>query len=163
MALIIKGSRKNPTPPPKPPDFTAPGSKWTGYKWEKGVYRPKGGWDKDALSRMNPVIDFSPYEINYTRTEKDQDPKDEEADEAKKKARVAAIIAANRAKRKSRGNKTSNVSGTGTVSPLLYSYPGTALGESTGGGFSLSDIPSIVWIVLAVAGGIFLIKSARKR
>jgi len=88
--------------------------------------------------------------------------KQDEDDDAKKKRRVAAIIAANRAKRKGLG-KTSNVSGTGVVTPILYSYPsGGVAQETTGAGFSWSDIPSIVWIILAVAGGIFLIKSAGK-
>jgi hypothetical protein len=157
MALIVKRrpGKKQGKPPENPPDFGPPPTS-PPKDWKKKL------WFQDRLNRQNPIIDFSPYEINYTRTEKDQDPKDEEDDDAKKKARVAAIIAANRAKRK-RVGKNSNVSGTGTVTPLLYSYPGTDLGESTGGGFSMSDIPSIVWIVLAVAGGIFLIKSARKR
>jgi hypothetical protein len=157
MALIIKGSRKNPTPPPKPPDFGPP-PKSPPKDWEKK-------WKfRDLLDRQNPMMSLTAAEIlTHTRTAKDETKKDEDADDAKKKARVAAIIAANRAKRRSKGNKTSNVSGTGTVTPLLYSYPGAYAEEGTGGGFSMSDIPSIVWVVLAVAGGVFLIKSARKR
>jgi len=86
------------------------------------------------------------------------DTEDTTADDAKKRARVAAIKAANRAKRKS---WNTNVSGTGTIPPILGSYPSGEV-EQAGTGFSWSDIPSIVWIVLAVAGGIFLIKSAGK-
>jgi hypothetical protein len=97
--------------------------------------------------------------LTHTKTPKDPDPKDDAADVAKKKARVAAIIAANRAKRKGLG-KTSNVSGTGVVTPMLYSYPSSEAEQATGAGFSWSSIPSIVWIILAVAGGIFLFKSA---
>jgi len=156
MPIKIIGSRKNPAPPPKPPSFSAPPK------------NPPKDWQKkqkfnDLLDRQNPMMSLTVKEIlTHTRTPQDQKKKDED-DDAKKKARVAAIIAANKAKRKGVG-KTSNVSGTGTVTPILYSYPSGGTDQTTTStGFSWSDIPSIVWIILAVAGGLFLIKSARKR
>ena len=126
---------------------------------------PPKDWEKrwkfqDVLNRQNPNMTLTAKEVlTHTRTEKDQADNDA-ADVAKKKARVAAIIAAKRAARKGKG-KSGNVSGSGTVSPLLSGYPsGTA--EETGAGFSWSSIPTIVWIILAVGGGIYLIKSSGK-
>jgi len=148
MEVIFRVSRPSPTPPPKPPDFTAPPS------------TPPKDWAKkwkfqDVLNRQNPMMSLTAAEmLTHTRTSKDQvDP-----DDAKKLARIAAIKAANKAKRKAWNSK---VSGTGTVLPTLYSYPSSEA-DQAGTGFSFSDIPSVVWIVLAVAGGIFLIKSAGK-
>jgi hypothetical protein len=123
---------------------------------------PPKDWEKklkfnDLLDRQNPMMSLTAAEmLTHTRTSQDPDPKDEAADEAKKRARVAAIKAANKKK-----SWNSNVSGIGTVLPTLYSYP-SSVADQTGAKFSMSDIPSIVWIVLAVAGGIFLIKSAGK-
>jgi len=147
MGIIVRGLHPKPIAPPTPPRFSPPPP-------------PPKGWEKklkfqDLLDRQNPTMTLTAEEVlTHTRTSKDQ----EDEDDAKKRARVAAIRAANKAKRKS-WNK--NVSGTGTVSPILGSYPSGAV-DTAGAGFSWSDIPSIVWIVLAVAGGIFLIKSAGK-
>jgi hypothetical protein len=109
---------------------------------------------------MNPNMTLTAKEVlTHTRTVKDQDDNDA-ADEAKKRARIAAIRAANRAKRR---YGKDGVSGYGTVSPLLSGYPSGTVAETAGTGFSWSSIPSIVWIILAVGGGIYLIKSAGKR
>lgn len=136
-----------PNPPPAPPK-----------DWESR-------WKfQDQLNRQNPMLTIvggKTYLVGDRTLGKEV--KFDDDDEAKKKARVEAIKKANRAKRKGIGAKR-NVSGTGTVTPILYSYPSGADGQATtGGGFSLSDVPSIVWIILAVGAGIFLIKSGRKR
>lgn len=90
-------------------------------------------------------------------------------DTAKKLARIADIKAA------ALNNKKYNVrtsttpvgpSSASAVAPILYGgtggggYYGSAEMLESGGGFSLSDIPSIVWIVLAVGAGWFLIASS---
>lgn len=88
-------------------------------------------------------------------------------DAAKKAARIAAI------KKAALNNKKYNVgtstAADATATPALSSLLGgggygggyyTEGGES--GGFSLSDIPSIVWIILAVGAGYWLIKSGGK-
>lgn len=66
MALIVKRKSGKPIgkPPLTPPDFGAPPTS-PPKDWKKKL------WFQDRLNRQNPVIDFSPYEINYTRTEKD--------------------------------------------------------------------------------------------
>jgi hypothetical protein len=92
----------------------------------------------------------------------------EDADTAKKLARIAAI------KKAALNNKKSNV-GTSTAadadaSPALSSlltggggYGSGYLADSGGnGGFSFSDIPSIVWVILAVGAGYWLMKSGGK-
>lgn len=109
----------------------------------------------EKLHLQNPML------VMNQPTGNKEDKKQEDEDEKKKLKRIAEIKA--RKKFKSKGTKTSISSGLGTVSPILYSYPGSYTDEGTGGGFSFSQIPSIVWIILAVAGGIFMIKSARKR
>jgi hypothetical protein len=115
---------------------------------------------QDKLVAQNPMLSMI-WPTRKDEPEGKKEKKQDEDDDAKKKARVAAIIAANKAKRKGFG-KTSNVSGTGVVTPMLYSYPSSEAEQTTGTGFSWSSIPSIVWIILAVAGGIFLFKSAGK-
>lgn len=131
-------------PPPKVPKLPPGYKSWKDY-WKF----------RKQLRDQNPTLVFMPPEV------KPPPGPDEEEDEIKKKKRIAEIKAAK--KFKSKGTKTSISSGLGTVSPILYSYPGSYTDEGTGGGFSFSQIPSIVWIILAVAGGIFMIKSARKR
>jgi hypothetical protein len=150
MGIIVRGGRSNPPPPPgKSPVGSAPPP--PPKDWEK--------WWKlwDVLDRQNPSMSLTAKEVlTHTRTAKDQD---DAADEAKKKARVAAIRAANRAKRR---YGKDGVSGYGTVSPILSGYPSETVAEA-GTGFSWSSIPTIVWIILAVGGGIYLIKSAGRR
>jgi hypothetical protein len=158
MGIIVRGVNPKPRPPEAPPTFRGnpppPGPPPV----------PKGfkSWDafwksEDLFNRQNPMMSLTAaYILSHTRQDKDEDNTD--YDDLKKKARVAAIKAANKAKRKS---WNSNVSGTGTVTPILSSYP-SGIADQAGAGFSMSDIPSIVWIVLAVSGGIFLIKSAGK-
>lgn len=115
-------------------------------------------WKTSATKR----ISFGP---GNGRSAYDVSPGD---DAAKKLARIAAI------KKARLNNKKSNV-GTSTTadaaaSPALSSlltggggYGSGYLAESAGnGGFSFSDIPSIVWIILAVGAGYWLIKSGGK-
>ena len=84
-----------------------------------------------------------------------------------KAARVEAIKATNLS------NKVYNV-GTSTVPDLSAanaasgilmgggSGGGYTYGEEEGGGSFLSSIPSIVWIILAIGGGLFLFMSSGK-
>jgi len=151
MSIIVRPVNPKPRPPEAPPTFPGNPPPSTPPKdWEKR-------WKfQDMLNRQNPMMTLTAAEIlSHTSTSKDQ----EDEDDAKKRARVAAIKAANKAKRKSWKSK---VNATGTVLPTLNSYPSGTVDSGNGTGFSFSDIPSVVWIVLAVAGGIFLIKSAGK-
>lgn len=112
----------------------------------------------DPLQRRDPIFDRGGLPGTIRKPDPPITPKDiddDDADAIKKRKRIEEIKAANRAKRKGIGAKK-NVSGYGTVSPLLT-------GTEAGTGFSLSSIPPIVWIILAVGGGIYLIKSAGKR
>ena len=157
MGIIVRGINPSPRLREAPPTFPGnpPPSKWKLPPLEKGVYRPPGGWDYDELNRQNPMMTLTAAEIlSHTSTSKDQ----EDEDDAKKRARVAAIKAANKAKRKSWKSK---VNATGTVIPTLNSYPSGTV-DTAGTGFSFSDIPSVVWIILAVGIGVFAIKSAGK-
>jgi hypothetical protein len=134
-------------PPPKIPKLPSGWKSWEAF-WKS----------EDQLNRQNPTMTLTAKEmLTHTRTAKDQDDNDA-ADVAKKKARVAAIRAA-----KKKSWVSVNVSGYGTVSPILSGYPSGTAATETGAGFSWSSIPAIVWIILAVGGGIYLIKSAGKR
>lgn len=135
-------------------DFPAPPAPPTGWDWRF----------KDKLNRQNPMLAIVGGKT-YLATDRSLGVDiDLDDDEKKKEKRKREIMAANRNRRRSRGSKTSIASGTGTVTPILNSYPSGFDGyATTGGGFSLSDVPSIVWIILAVGVGIFLIKSARRK
>ena len=150
MAIIIRGIHGPPKTGWKPEmPFEFPGN--------PPPSAPPKDWEKrwkfqDMLNRQNPMMSLTAAEmLTHTRTSRDQDQDQEDEDDAKKRARVAAIKAANKAKRKSWKSK---VNATGTVLPTLNSYPSGTVDSGNGTGFSFSDIPSVVWIVLAVAGGI---------
>jgi len=91
---------------------------------------------------------------------------DGDGDVAIKIARVSAIKAANLSnKNYNVGGSTSPATGT-PASGIIFGAGGGGGGyayeaEAEEGTF-LSNIPSIVWIILAVAGGWFLIKSSKK-
>jgi hypothetical protein len=109
-----------------------------------------------------------PYVPDYSWLKTSKPSVGDDADEAKKLARIAAI------KKAALNNKKSNVA-TSTAadaeaSPALSSlltggggYGSGYLADSGGnGGFSFSDIPSIVWVILAVGAGYWLMKSGGK-
>ena len=137
-------SRPNMPAPPKVPKLPPGYKSWEDY-WKF----------KSKLNLQNPMLTMN------APTNNAEDKKQQDDDDEKKRKRIAEIKA--KAKKKAKGKKTSISSGTGTVSPILYSYPSSGVAETSGGGFSLANVPSIVWIVLAVGVGIFMIKSAGRK
>ena len=150
MSIIVRAANPKRRPPEAPPTFPGNPPPSTPPKdWEKKLKF------QDLLDRQNPTMTLTAEEVlTHTRTSKDQ----EDEDDAKKRRRHKVIKTRNRDKRKS---WNSNVSGTGTMPPILGSYPSGTV-DTAGTGFSWSDIPSIVWIILAVGIGVFVIKSAGK-
>lgn len=139
-----------------------------GSKPEKTAGKGRSFWGAD-VSRGKIINERREFGPGNGRSSPDVSREQDKKDEAKKLARIAAI------KKAALNNKKYNVrtdttpvdpSSASAVAPILYGgtggggYYGSAEMVGNGGGFSFSDIPSIVWIVLAVGVGWFLISSS---
>jgi len=113
------------------------------------VISPKNEQTKDTITKLGSLARFRKA-IGV----------EDDGDAAKKLARIAAI------KKAALNNKKYNV-GTSTaadptVNPILYGGGGGGVMVTPEKPSFLSSVPSIVWIILAVGGGYFLIKSSGK-
>jgi len=114
------------------------------------VVSPKNEKTKDTITKLGSLARFRKA-IGV----------EDDGDTAKKLARIAAI------KKAALNNKKYNV-GTSTtadptVNPILYGGGGGGVMVTPEKPSFLSSIPSIVWIILAVGGAWYVLKSSGKK